>query len=211
MLPELQLVLTIASNILIITLVLYYFFSVRNKEKKLEKEQNEADANYHHVVDDALSKERKILDDATNQANQILTQSKYLTNDSQKEINNAIGYVVANIQKEGEIITRSFTTEYTAALKNTSGTSLSEFQNIMSQLQVDLKKQIDDFHNALLPKIEQELETYKKARMQQVDKAAVDIAQKASQEIFNKTISMSDHQNAVIQSLERAKKEGIFD
>lgn len=210
MLPELQLVLTLASNILLISLVLYYFFSLKNKEKKLEKEQGEVDQNYHHVVDDALSKERKILDDATTQANQIITQSKYLTADSQKEINNAIGFVVANIQKEGEVITRAFTAEYASALKNMSGTSLSEFQAIMGQLQIDLKKQIDDFHSTLLPRIEQELEAYKKARMQQVDKAAVDIAQKASQEIFNKTISMSDHQNAIIQSLENAKKEGVF-
>lgn len=210
MLPELQLILTIASNILIISVVLYYFISIRNKEKKLDKEENEMDSNYHHVVDEALSKERKILDDATNQASQIITQSKYLTADNQKELNNAIKYVVSDIQKEGEMITRAFTSEYQSALKNMSTASLSQFQTIMTQLQTDLKQQIDEFHKSLLPRVEQELDNYKKARMQEVDQATVKIIQKASQEIFNKTISMSDHQNAIIQSLEKAKKEGVF-
>lgn len=211
MLPALQLTLTLASNILIIGLIIYYFTSLRSKEKKIDKEQSEIDSNYHHVVDDALSKERKILDDATSEAGQIITQTKYLTAESQQEVNNAIKYVVADIHKNGDAITRAFTQEYTNSLKNLSVTSLSEFQTIMSGLQNDLKKQIDEFHTTLLPRIEKDLDIYKQARMQEIDQAVVGIIQKASQEIFNKTISMSDHQNAVIQSLEKAKKEGVFE
>lgn len=211
MLPVLQFVLTLASNILIIGLVIYYFSSLRKKEKKIEKEQSEIDTNYHHVVDDALNKERKIISDATNEAGQIITQTKYLTNESQQEVNNAIRLVVADIHKNGEAITHAFTEEYTNSLKNLSNTSLSEFHTVMASLQTDLKKQIDEFHTTLLPRIEKELDTYKQARMQEVDQAVVGIVQKASQEIFNKTISMSDHQNAVIQSLEKAKKEGVFE
>jgi len=211
MLPELQFILTLASNILVISIVIYYFAAIRKKEKKIEKEQNEMDTNYHHIVDETLSKERKIIDDATNEAGQIVTQSKYLTTASQQEINNAVKFVVAGIQKNGEAITQSFAQEYTNSLRNMSTTSLSEFQNVMSGLQSDLKKQIQDFQATLLPRVEKELDTYKKSRMQEVDQAVVSIVQKASQDIFNKTISMSDHQNAVIQSLEKAKKEGIFD
>lgn len=211
MLPELQFVLILASNILIISIVIYYFAFIRAKEKKIEKEQNEMDANYHHIVDEALGKERKIIDDATNEAGQIITQSKYLTSESQQEVNNAIKYVVGSIQKNGDAITQSFTAEYTNSLRNLSTTSLTELQNVMTGIQTDLKKQIQEFHNTLLPQVEKELEAYKQTRMQEVDQAVITIIQKASQEIFNKTVSMSDHQNAVIQSLERAKKEGVFE
>ncbi len=211
MLPELQFILTLASNILIIVLVIYYFAVIKKKEKKIEKEQNEMDANYHHVVDETLSKERKIIDDATNEAGQIITQSKYLTTESQQEINNAVKYVVSNIQKNGEAITQAFAAEYTNSLRNMSASSLTEFQHVMSGLQLDLKRQIQDFQTTLLPQVEKELDTYKQTRMQEVDQAVIAIIQKASQEIFNKTVSMSDHQNAIIQSLERAKKEGVFE
>jgi hypothetical protein len=211
MLPVLQFLLILASNVMIIGIVIYYFSVIRAKEKKIEKEQNEMDANFHHAVDDALSKERKIIGDATNEAGQIITQSKYLTTQSQQELNNAIHYVVTNIQKNGDSITQAFTAEYTNSLRNLSTTSLSQLQNVMSGLQTDLKKQIEDFHTTLLPQVEKELDVYKKTRMQEVDQAVIAIIQKASQEIFNKTISMSDHRNAVIQSLEKAKKEGVFE
>ncbi len=74
-----------------------------------------------------------------------------------------------------------------------------------------LKKQINDFHLTLLPQIEKELDAYKQVRMQEIDKVTIEIVQKASQDIFNKTISLTEHQNVITQSLDKAKKEGVFD
>lgn len=211
MLPVLQFLLTLASTIAIFTIVIYYFVSIRAKKKLIEKEENEIDTNYHHAVEEALGKERKILSDATNEASQIITQSKYLSASSQQEINNAIKNVVIEIQKNGDDITKAFTAQYTASLQNLSTTSLTELQSVMAGLQKDLQAQIQDFHNTLLPQVEKQLAEYRAIRMQEVDQSVINIVQKASQEIFNKTISMTDHQNAVIQSLENAKKEGVFE
>jgi hypothetical protein len=211
MLPALQFLITLASGIVIFVFVGYYILSLRAKEKRLQKQESAVDTDYHKVVNKALTEERKILDDASSQASDIITQSKYLSEESQKEINDAIKAVVSQIKKEGENITREFTGEYTSSLKNLSNESLTEFQKIMSELQTDLNKQNKDFQNTLLPEIQKEVEAYKKIRMQQVDQAVTGIVQKASQEIFNKTISIADHQAVIIQSLEKAKKEGIFD
>jgi len=189
----------------------YSFISLRSREKQVEKKENAIDSNYHHVVDDALSKERKILDDATQEADQIITGAQYLTHNSKEEVHDAIRSLVADIQKEGATIAHTFTSEYTNSLNTLSGQSLAQFQTIMTTLESGLKKQIQDFHQSLLPQVEKELQEYKKARMQQIDAAVVTIVQKASQEIFNKSLPLADHQNIVIESLEKAKKEGVFD
>lgn len=210
MLPELQLILTLASTILVSLLVIFYFFSLHGREKELEKKESAVDTDYHHVVDEALSKERKIIDDATAEAGQIITQSKYLTTQSQKEVTDAIKIVITEIQRQGSNISREFASEYTNSLRGLTSESLKEFQIIMTQLQTDLKKQNKEFQDTLLPEIQKEVESYKKARMQEVDQAVTGIVQKASQEIFNKSISMEDHQTVVTQSLEKAKKEGLF-
>lgn len=211
MLPVLQFTITIASSIFIFVFVFYYILSLRDREKRVEKKENAIDANYHHVVDEALSKERKIIDDATSEADQIIKQSNYLSASSKQEIDEAIKIVVLEIQKEGSSISNAFTKEYSTSLKNLSNQSLKEFQAIMIQLQNDLKKQNKEFQDSLIPEIEKEIEEYKKTKMQQVDKTVNEIVQKAAQEIFNKSISLNDHQNIVIQSLEKAKKEGLFD
>lgn len=211
MLPIIQLIATIASSVFVFIFVLYYFFSLKEREKKVKEKENAIDSDYHHVVDDALTKEKKILGDASNQADQIIRQSQYLTDSSKQEVSNAIKAVVADIQKEGGVIAHAFTQEYNTSLKNLSNESLKEFQAIMSQLQNDLKKQNKSFQESLLPEIEKEIEEYKKTRMQEIDQTIAGIIQKAAQEVFNKSISLSDHQNAVMQSLEKAKKEGVFD
>lgn len=211
MLPELQFIITLISGILVLTLFLFYFVSLRNKEKQVEKKEHQIDEGYHHVVDEAQAKERKIIEDATTQADQIIKQSQFLTQSSKQEVDNAIKAVVAEIQKEGGVIAKSFTTEYTNSLKNLSNQSLKEFQTIMTQLQEDLKKQNKTYQEQLLPAIQKEIEEYKKSKMTEIDQEIVTIIQKASQEVFNKSISLSDHQKVVIDSLEKAKKESVFD
>lgn len=211
MLPILQFAITLASGILIFTFVLYYILSLRAREKVVQKKENKVDADYHHVVDEALSKERKIIDDATSQADQIIRQSKYLTESSKQDVDNAIKAVVTQIHKEGTNISSAFTKDYTASLQNLSNVSLKEFQTIMVQLQNDLKNQNKQFQQTLLPQIQKEIEEYKITKMKEIDQSVTGIVQKASQEIFNKSLSLTDHQNLVTQSLEKAKKEGIFD
>jgi len=210
MLPVIQLLITLASSIFIFVFVFYYLLSLRDREKKVEKKENAIDSDYHHVVDEALSKERKIIDDATSEADQIIKQSQFLSQSSKQEIDNAIKAVVAEIQKEGGVIARNFTNEYSNSLKLLSNETLNEFQTIMTQLQNDLKKQNKEYQNTLLPEIQKEIDEYKKTRMQQIDQITGEIIQKASQEIFNKSISLNDHQKVVIDSLEKAKKEGVF-
>lgn len=211
MLPELLLLVTLASNILILVFIAYYLIILHNKEKLLVKKENDIDSSYHHVVDEALNQERTILTDATSEADKIIAGAQYLSNSSKQDVGNAIKTLVAEIQKEGQIIAQAFSQEYSSSLKKLSGESLNDFQTIMSLLQTDLKKQIQDFHSTLLPQVEKELEIYKQTRMQEIDKTTAEIIQKASQEIFNKSISLTDHQNMIVQSLEKAKKEGVFD
>lgn len=211
MLPDLPVVIIVVVNGLAIVAVGFYLFSLRTREKRIEKKEQAIDSNYHHVVDDALSKERKILDDATKEADQIITGAQYVQSASKNEVNQAIRDLVTDIQKEGDAIAKGFSSEYTHSLKQLSTSSLTEFQTIMANLQVGLKQQIQEFHESLLPGIEKELEIYKKTRMQQIDQVVIGIVQKASQEIFNKSLSLSDHQSMVIESLEKAKKEGVFD
>jgi hypothetical protein len=211
MLPEVLLIITLATNILILIFLIYYIFSLRTREKKLEIQEDAVDTDYHHVVNEALNKERAILTDATSEADQIIKGANYLSNASKQEVSNAIRTLVLEIQKEGQIISQAFSSEYTSSLKGLSQQSLNEFQVIMTTLQNDLKKQINEFHITLMPQVEKELEAYKQTRLKEIDKAVTDIIQKASQDLFNKTISTTDHQNLIIQSLEKAKKEGVFD
>lgn len=203
-------IITTAADLVIFVFAGYYMLKIRKREKELEKKEKKIDTGYHQVIDDALSRERKILEDAAKEADEIITDAEYVNKSSTEEINRALHDLAKDIEKEAAQSAQTFTTSYATSLKNLTAESLTEFQTIVKTLVADLQKQTEEFRQTLLPKMEQELEGYKQARLKQTEEMTTRIVQKASQEILNKVIPLSDHQNLVTEALEKAKKEGVF-
>ena len=66
-------VITLVADAIIFVIAGFYLFKLHAKEKELNERQKKIDADYHQVVNDALAKERKILDDSSQEAKQMLT------------------------------------------------------------------------------------------------------------------------------------------
>lgn len=203
-------VVILGTNIILVSFVAYYLLSLRAKEKKLQEKEQQTDTKYHHIVDDALAKERKILDDAAHEADQIITGANYIKQDSQEAIDNTLKKIVAELQKDSLSTSQAFMQSYTASLQGISQQSVRDFQNTVRQLQIDLQNQISSFHQTLLPNLEKELEAYRQMRLKQTDHMVARVVQKASQEVLNKTLPLEDHHAIMTEALEKAKKEGIF-
>ncbi len=212
MLPDtLFQLLTIAADLAVFGFIWYYLWAVRGKEKWMDEERKKTDDNYHHVVDEALAKERKILDDATREATQIITKTEYLTTESQTSVNEALQKMEEQIEKDAGSTSHEFTKTYSTSLQRLATHSLSEFQTITRNMEADLQKQTKEFSATMLPTLEKELEEYKKIRLQQADRTITHVIQEVSQEILNKSLSLDDHQRLLTEALEKAKKEGVFD
>lgn len=229
MLPILYHFLTITASFTIIIFVFYYAFRIHAKEKALDEKRHKVDTEYHRIVDDALSKERKILDDAAKEADKIITDAKYVSSGSKEVVDHAMQKMVEDIQKEAVSTGRLVLNSYAASLKELTNTSLrdigeiskgldtelqtelKEFEKITKTLAEDLQKQMQTFNENQLETMQKELDAYKEARMKQTEQMVLAIVQKVSQEVLNKSISLDDHQKLVVESFERAKKEGLFD
>lgn len=225
--------LDVFASLFILVFVGFYLFSLNRKEKTLHKREVQIDTEYHQIVDNALAKERKILEDAALEAQKIiadahhtsqttsaavdqalqkmLTDIQTMSHSSTGIVDQSLKKAVADAQQQADATTNGMMNTYTKSLQELTTTSLTDFQHIIKGLETDLQKQIAAFHTSLLPNLEKELEEYKKARMKETEQTIARVVQKASQEILNKSISLEDHQTLLIQSLEKAKKEGIFD
>lgn len=222
MLPDqlFQLV-TLSADLIIFLFVGYYLFKFHAREKELNKREGKVDTDYHQIVDNALSKERKILDDATSQAgkilgeasseaDQILSSTKHTSDASREVVDQALKKMMLDIQKEAADLARNFITSYQISLQQLSAESVGSFQTTAKELETDLQQDIKQFRETLLPNLQKELDEYKRSRLDQTEILIKSIIQKASGEILNKAISLEDHQNLIVESLEKAKKEGVF-
>ncbi|HWY78764.1 MAG TPA: hypothetical protein VNW29_00230 [Candidatus Sulfotelmatobacter sp.] len=203
-------ILTIAADLVIFIFVWYYLWGLHSKEKAIEKERLKIDDNYHHIVDEALAKERKILDDATREATQIISKTEFVTETSQESVGQALTKMEGAIEQNAENATDVFTKTYSASLQKIAGQSLINLQAITKTMEAELDKQSKEYRASLLPRLEKELEEYKKIRLQQAERTINQVIQEVSQEVLNKSLSLDDHHRLLIESLEKAKKEGVF-
>jgi F0F1-type ATP synthase membrane subunit b/b' len=211
MLPDFYQAMSITADLVLFLFVGSYMMKLYAREKELEKREKKIDSEYHQVVDDALSKERKILDDATSEANQIIAETEFVSQTSKDSIDAALAQMKKDIQNETNTAAHQFRESYQHELKKLTDQSLTDFQNISKEMQDSLHKQVSEFHNTMLPALEKELEEYKQTRIKQTEQMIKGIIQKVSQQVLNKTISTDDHQKLLIDSLDKAKREGIFD
>lgn len=211
MLPDFYQAMSLTADLVLFLFVGSYIIKLYSREKELEKREKKIDTEYHQVVDDALSKERKILDDATTEANQIISETQFVSQASKDSIDAALAQMKRDIQNETQTAAHNFRESYQHELKKLTDQSLHDFQNISKELQESLHKQVNEFHTAMLPALEKELENYKQARIKQTEQMIKGIIQKVSQEVLSKSISLDDHQKLLIDSLDKAKREGMFD
>lgn len=202
--------ISLAADLVIFLFVGYYVLRLRIKEKTIDKKEEKIDSNYHHVVDDALAKERQILADATTAADKIILDANANTHASQEEMQKALRDMMQAMQKESLETAAHFLNSYSTSLKTLATTSLTDFQNITKGLEGDMQKQVTEFRETLLPNLEKELEAYKAVRLKQSETIITQIIQKVAQGVLNKSLSMEDHQKILIDALEKAKAEGIF-
>jgi vacuolar-type H+-ATPase subunit H len=226
-------IIHLVADILIFAFVGYFFLVFRRREEDLKLKESKADTQYHQVVDNALNKERKILDDATVEADKIINDARYVNRDLGEKVNQALLKMVTDIQTDAVNASNNFLNSYQSSLGQLSVQSLSNYQNISKALETDLQKfardletalaemakglgtdlqkQIKDFHESLLPALEKELEAYKQMRIKQADQTITEVVQRVAQEVLNKSLTIPDHQALLTEALEKAKKEGVFD
>jgi hypothetical protein len=200
----------ITINLAIFIICGYYLLKIRSKENELEKKTGVVDANYHQIVDNALSKERIILNDAAAEADKILVDAEYVKKSAEAAVDKALQQMVANIQSESTKTAGNFMSSYSNSLSGLANNSLTDFKTVAKTLEGDLQKQMQEFRDTLLPNLEKELENYKQIRLKQSEELINRIVQTAAEEIFNKSISLEDHQKLLFDCLEKAKAEGVF-
>jgi vacuolar-type H+-ATPase subunit H len=203
--------ISITADLVIFIFIGFYLWKIRNEEGDLKKKETKADVSYHQIVDDALGKERKIMEDAVSEADKIIVDAEYIKKSSKEIVDQALQQMVAHIQKESIETAGKFMNSYSESLKELATTSLVDFQNVAKGLEGDLQRQIKEFRETLLPDLKKELDDYKQVRLKQSDEIINHVIQKAAQEIMNKSISLEDHQKILADALERAKTEGVFD
>ena len=205
-------------NLMVLSVLSFYLWTLGKERKELKRHEEELaqkeaklESGYQQIIDSALSKERGILDEAAKRANTILSNTQYVSNVSKDALNQALQNMLAGIQKEAANSSSNSLANYNNFLRQITQQTLTDFQNNTKRFEEDMQKQMQSFRESLLPTIQKELDAYKMQRFTEADKKINLIIQRVAEKVLNKSLSTEDHQKLVIESLEKCRKEGVFD
>ena len=208
--------------------VVYYLSKVT---KTLETNFNMKDENFKKdasLLNDTREKAVKIIDDANNQALDIVSKVTLTTDAAYDNFKAEISHVSSSQIKEFQKTTSDFSKVYSQILQELKMKNVEIFQNVskdietntmkeignfresMQKLTVSAQKEVEEKINADSELSKKEIENYKKEQIEKFDTQIYGMLEKISKLVLGKTLSLSDHENLIQQSLEKAKKEGLF-
>lgn len=220
-----------AAAILILALILVAIIFYLLKAKILHADSGMKDDAFQKNAD-LLSETRikalRIMDDANNQALDIVNKATLSTDSASENFKSEISHASSAQIKEFEKVTSDFIALYSKVLQDLKIKNIELFQNISKDIEVNtaeeiknfketMQKSTSSFQNEVKKKIDadyeiskKEIESYKKAELAKIDSEIYRLLEKMAKIVFGKTISLSEHEDLIEESLEKAKKEGAF-
>ncbi len=153
-------------------------------QRKLERFQEEEDA----IKAKARQKAKAILDNAQEAAFQIANESVLTAEENRQEIKAKLGEVVGRQLKE-----------YQKMVHGASG-----------NIEAEVAKTIELKMDTAFKEAQVEIASYKKQRAAEIDNQAKQAVKQFSREVLGKSLDLAQHEDLVIQALEKAKREYGF-
>ena len=220
------------------TLAVVLFFLVREYAKTAQELHEIQKTNSHlqnqltekpvKLLEQAHEKALEIIDMANRQASEILASSKTYESDS----NQALKERLAELEKQqAEVFTKAsedMKLAYQDMMTQIQEEDINILKTITKDVEDDVRADFKEFRDVLEKEtinsekiakekideeyltMEKDLEEYKKQKYQKIDEDIYKILYRVSEMVLSQGISYDKHKELVIQALETAKKEQVF-
>lgn len=186
---------------------LFFLIQLYNQNIKTQKRLREIDKKAIKIKEEADGQAREVLSKTLDKVKSVLMESRYLKqdliNDLDKNIRQVIQKEVGDLDKQSD-----------QALLSIQQVAKSEIENLQEALQMKVlnsQDQVDKEIKEELSRVKKVIESYKEHKLKQVDDEVNKIILEVSEEVLGKALSSNQHQEIVMEALEKAKKAHFFD
>ncbi len=201
---------------------------IRSSREVIEESRHQAREASEVILNQARQEAQHILLKANERAAELLRNADFVKSGAEKEIEQALRKFsqeeINRLTETYQQLTGSYRVmaeeanrSYLKSMEVASQQLFKDSQESTGQFRSLLQEEITRFHTAIdqrlsgwLSGAQQEIDTYKKARLHQVDDAIFRILYIVSEQVLGKAIDIEKHQVLVMHALEGAKREGFF-
>jgi len=187
------------------------------RERRLKRAEDRFRKKAGHIIARADQESLAIIGEASHTASQLLSQTEMVDQNVQEELTKSFHHLLSvnatKLSQELTSLVNSNREVSEAALKELL---LQNTQSIQSYIG-SLKSQDQALHTSLQEKLNlayakalNEVEDYKQAKIAAIDKSLNQLLAQIVEEFFREHLELPNQEKLVFESLERAKKEGVF-
>jgi hypothetical protein len=180
------------------------------------------------LLEQAHEQAQKIIDEANRHASEILASSKVYEDNSNKELKeklvdleNQQAQVFNKASSDMKLAYQNMLTQIQeqdintlkSMTKDIETDVLSDFKEFRDELEketIKSEKVVKDKIDEEYLSMEKDLDEYRKQKYQKIDEDVYKILYRVSEMVLNQGISYDNHKELVIEALETAKKEQVF-
>lgn len=186
---ELFLITSVVFGLAFVLSVLSYgklvtkYNSLKNKEEGMEE------------LAHARRRARKIVEEAGERAQKIIEEAQLVGKDAQGAMHRALESAVDEVSSE---------------LKKRAAQELGEFRSALAEQTSIAKEALEKVTSEENDRVKQEVEAYKKQKLEEVDRAIYEIVREVTRKVLGEAITQQQHEKLVIAALDDAKQHHIL-
>jgi len=180
------------------------------------------------MKDSIGKKTEEILEEASKKANQIIEEAILKAASFEKSAVVEHQWLEMLLKKEIEEVVQKHSSQLEQVLararleninlmknvseniqKDTEG-QISQFKGLVLRSTVDFQKEVDRKVQEAYQLLLDEIAQYRAQRLSQVDENVFEILEDVTEKVLGESLSFSKHEELIFNSLEKAKKEGVF-
>lgn len=202
---------------------------------EIEKSLREVEENTSRLLEgesEALDQQYKNLlaqmQDAIVKARETLVNTEYIREDFIKELESNLNKVGIQLQENLKQQSTEMASQYNALLKDVrqdylkqsekqseefekaAEAELNEFQEDLKKSTVRSEQEMETQVKARFQQIQQELEAYRADQMKKITGQTQVILEDITRRVLGEGLNLAQHEQLIMESIEEAKKEGLF-
>ena len=214
----------------VVSLVLfaYSFLKLKRANEKLGKRTDEEEKRWKELEVKAQNDYQEIISTANKRASEIIAQATVVNQDSVKSFEDSVTTMLhnqkGNIEQKAEEISKRHEDEInelnnkiikllTTVYKDIELATRADLENykaVIKQQTFEAEKIAQERMKAEYVKLEKEIAEKKQERLQQLEENIYKILNNISKEIIGNSLDLSAHEDLIMKSMEKAKKEGVL-
>lgn len=199
----------------------------RNERKKKELQAylaqeyqtmlEQAHAQLLHVIEQAEKEAARLLNDAVT----IKTETRHHLHDNLSSLTKEQKQTLSRIAQE-------LLASHHRLLEDLRQDNINRESNITKHIAIDTKREVEAIQSLVIKeshavdhalqkkatqemeKIDQELQVYRAERLHSIEEEISNLVKMLTKNMLSKSLSQKDHQQLILEALEKAKKEGVF-